>query len=451
MSIDPPDRLLLGWSVDANYRPKFFGRRNAVATDFDLFHFSPEALQAHTILFAQSGSGKSTLVSRLIEEVAKKTRARILIFDPNSDYRYINQPVDSFGSDWNSESELGNRNLEDHKEFAEAWKSIVCECSTPTVFLKRLDPALLLGAERQESNFSIRSDFQFLTAWLQLLADAVPEWKNSNHSLMSFLSSRMKQAARSDDLTVALPSTVDGRIEHSLGNKLEDLIRSFGEPNIDVLRSFILALSALRDGLVTLDPHSETAISEQAINVLDLATLDREVRYTFVCAWLDKLREEHEMAFRENRIVPTLIFIDEAHNLAPRDTQDVLYLNLIRDRIRWIAAEGRKYGLFLTLISQRPDKLDPLTVSECENRIVMRVASTQAINDTASLLGLNSEQRRRLESAASFKLGRAFALGPIAYKSNLADQMVDGIVAFYGQPRRTRSGAPNILQWWGKP
>jgi hypothetical protein len=33
-------------------------------------------------------------------------------------------------------------------------------------------------------------------------------------------------------------------------------------------------------------------------------------------------------------------------------------------------AEGRKYGRFLILVSQRPDKLGPLVLSECETKLL---------------------------------------------------------------------------------
>ena len=36
------------------------------------------------------------------------------------------------------------------------------------------------------------------------------------------------------------------------------------------------------------------------------------------------------------------------------------YEAIVREQFRTIAAEGRKYGLFLILVSQRVDKVDPL-------------------------------------------------------------------------------------------
>jgi DNA helicase HerA-like ATPase len=59
----------------------------------------------------------------------------------------------------------------------------------------------------------------------------------------------------------------------------------------------------------------------------------------------------------EDQRVPTFIVLDEAHNFIaanPRSRHE----SLVREQFCTIAAEGRKFGLFLILVSQRPDKLD---------------------------------------------------------------------------------------------
>jgi len=53
-----------------------------------------ESLKHHTLIFGQSGSGKSFLIARLIEEILLRTAARVLIVDPNGDFRKISFPSD---------------------------------------------------------------------------------------------------------------------------------------------------------------------------------------------------------------------------------------------------------------------------------------------------------------------------------------------------------------------
>jgi len=45
--------------------------------------------------------------------------------------------------------------------------------------------------------------------------------------------------------------------------------------------------------------------------------------------------------------------------------------------INRIAAEGRKFGVFLILISQRPSKIDPDSLSQCNSQIVMKLTNPQ--------------------------------------------------------------------------
>lgn len=64
--------LHLGWCLDeADGRP---------------LYLEASGLKAGTVIIAQSGSGKSFTLGRLLEEIAAKTRARIVILDPNSDF-----------------------------------------------------------------------------------------------------------------------------------------------------------------------------------------------------------------------------------------------------------------------------------------------------------------------------------------------------------------------------
>jgi CO dehydrogenase nickel-insertion accessory protein CooC1 len=48
-----------------------------------------DGLLHHTLIVGQSGGGKSFLVARIIEEILLRTMARVLIIDPNGDFRQI--------------------------------------------------------------------------------------------------------------------------------------------------------------------------------------------------------------------------------------------------------------------------------------------------------------------------------------------------------------------------
>jgi len=52
----------------------------------DPLEIDPRKFACHSAVIAQSGSGKSFMLGRLIEELLLKTKARVVILDPNSDF-----------------------------------------------------------------------------------------------------------------------------------------------------------------------------------------------------------------------------------------------------------------------------------------------------------------------------------------------------------------------------
>src|SRR5262249_10934893 len=132
---------------------------------------------------------------------------------------------------------------------------------------------------------------------------------------------------------------------------------------------------------------------------------------------------------------PTFIVVDEAHNLMPNEKTRGSGESSLREQFRRIAAEGRKYGLFLILVSQRPDKLDPLVLSECENKVIMRLGSESVLNITRGLLGLEEVPEKILNKCLEFEQGRGLLLG---------DWVDARPTYFYGAARRTVEGGRNL-------
>jgi DNA helicase HerA-like ATPase len=123
-------------------------------------------------------------------------------------------------------------------------------------------------------------------------------------------------------------------------------------------------------------------------------------------SWARALDQDYALDER----VPTFIVIDEAHNLAGANPRGSLE-QVVHEQLRTIAAEGRKYGLFLILVSQRPDKIDPLILSECDNKALMRIDSQSVLATTERLLGLEDIPRRLLDRSLEFTKGLVLLAG----------------------------------------
>ena len=65
------------------------------------------------------------------------------------------------------------------------------------------------------------------------------------------------------------------------------------------------------------------------------------------------------------------IVIDEAHNLAPTMPTSERSPEAVSQALVRIAMEGRKYGLFLIVVTQRPSRLNENLLSQCDSLCLM--------------------------------------------------------------------------------
>ena len=117
---------------------------------------------------------------------------------------------------------------------------------------------------------------------------------------------------------------------------------------------------------------------------------------------------------------PVLIVIDEAHNFCPPAPRSNVEAQLTEQLIQ-IAAEGRKFGLWLFLSTQRPTKIHPNVLSQCDNLGLMRMNSPRDLAELADVFGFVPPQL--LEQSPSFRKGEALFAG-----------------AFTDEPQRVRIG-----------
>src|SRR5687768_7476162 len=72
--------------------------------------------------------------------------------------------------------------------------------------------------------------------------------------------------------------------------------------------------------------------------------------------------------------LPVLLVLEEAHNFAPGRSDTAAEQSAV-EITRQIAQEGRKFGVGLVLISQRPGRLDETALSMCNSYIIMKMVN----------------------------------------------------------------------------
>jgi uncharacterized protein len=140
--------------------------------------------------------------------------------------------------------------------------------------------------------------------------------------------------------------------------------------------------------------------------VVDLGSLPtREEQGVVAASVLSVLWQQRE------RRAPVLVVIDEAHNVCPSDPADSLIALATEHAVR-IAAEGRKFGIYLLVSTQRPQKVHENVISQCDNLVLMRLNS---VADAAFAQAVFSFVPPGLvERATTFRLGEALVAGKIS-------------------------------------
>lgn len=119
---------------------------------------------------------------------------------------------------------------------------------------------------------------------------------------------------------------------------------------------------------------------------------------------------------KERAKIPFHIIIEEAHRYVQNDTDTEILGYNIFDRI---TKEGRKYGVILGLITQRPSELSETSISQCSNFLILRTLHPKDLAFIKNMVpSVNSsivEQLKLLQAGNCIAFGTAFKV-PISIK-----------------------------------
>lgn len=142
------------------------------------------------------------------------------------------------------------------------------------------------------------------------------------------------------------------------------------------------------------------------IIVVDFSSVPFDVRPT-VSAQIGRLAFEFNYWNPRSREFPILLMCEEAHAYIPR-AGDSQYEGTKRSMER-IAKEGRKYGVGLAVVSQRPYELSETVLAQCGNFICLRITNP---DDQEYIRGLVPDAEAGLVSIlSSLGRGEAMAMG----------------------------------------
>ncbi|MGO7212550.1 ATP-binding protein [Rhizobium ruizarguesonis] len=305
----------------------------------------PTMLSKHFAVVGSTGVGKSTAVSLLLHKaIAADPKLRVLILDP-------------------------------HNEFAAAFPEHAVTIDTDTLDL----PFWLMRLEEfAEVVFRGRPP---VPEELDMLRDILPEakraFRGSDNSLVRRTTEKSSITAdtpvpyRMADLLALIDERIgrlEGRSEKPFLRSLKmRLIAAINDPRYH----FMFSNNTISDTITeTIAQIFRIPGENRPICTFQLAGIPSEVVNSVASVLC---RMAFEVALWSDGAIHMLVVCEEAHRYIPSDPS--LGFVPTRQAIARIAKEGRKYGVSLGIITQRPGELDQTILSQCSTLFAMRLAN----------------------------------------------------------------------------
>ena len=142
------------------------------------------------------------------------------------------------------------------------------------------------------------------------------------------------------------------------------------------------------------------------VSVIDLSSVPFDVRPT-VAAQIGRLAFEFNYWNPVYREFPILLMCEEAHSYVARDSESQFEGS--RKSMERIAKEGRKYGVGLVVVSQRPHEVSETVLAQCGTFVCLRITNP---NDQSYVRSLVPESEGELINVlAGLGRGEALVLG----------------------------------------
>lgn len=269
-------------------------------------------ISRHLAILSITGAGKSNTVAVIVSELLK-FNGTSLIFDMHSEY------VDANFEKNILPTKINPLYLDDI-EFARLI-NVGEEAYVQARFLRKALREAKNAVIQNKIDYNKEKFFDFIISKLEKDAEEVKDYSNRN-SIYKVIA------------------------------KIEDFLLRFNEV-IDLTEKDTVDL--LRRGKV---------------NIIDLGSVDEETADVIVSHTLRKILEKRK-SYKISKVgleFPIFVVIEEAHILIPKDRETLSSYYVSR-----IAREGRKFGIGLCLVSQRPKNLDANALSQANNMIILKL------------------------------------------------------------------------------
>jgi len=327
--------------------------------------------QRHAFIGGSTGSGKSWTTAKVIEQMAELQTANAIVFDLHGEYEPLqNDGIKHYKVAGPGDIERG-RTLDDGAIYLPYW--LLSYEALVSLFVDRSDQnapnqAMIMAREVNQAKRNYLESGGHQDVLENFTVDSpVPFDIDELLAKLEAINTEMVPGARTEkkgDFNGKLARMI-ARLENKVSDRRLGFLFQGGESvlQFDWLEQLTTALlgSTKENGLGGIKIIN---FSEVPSDVLPLiVSLVARVAFSLQQWTPSELRH------------PVALMCDEAHLYMPQRSMADAADNVSIDIFERIAKEGRKYGVSLIVISQRPSEVNKTLLSQCSNFISMRLTN----------------------------------------------------------------------------
>lgn len=333
--------------------------------------------QRHAVIVGSTGSGKSWCVAKIIEQIAKLPMANSILFDIHGEYSGENFKADRIQHfRIANPSDLGKKgNLTNGILMLPYWLLTYEEMLA--MLLDRSDS----NAPNQAMLFS-KTVFTEKQKYLDEVKDTIFKDSITIDSPIPYkLEKVLQELKRLDEGMV--PGAAGKEKQGPFFGKLTRFIQRLEAKKDDKRIGFLfqvsddeLQLNWLNDLCSALMHGSELNGKKAGVKIIDFSEVPSDVLPLVIGLVARIIFTVQQWTTKENQH-PICLLCDEAHLYIPERTSQDAVPELSLKSFERIAKEGRKYGVSLVVISQRPAEVNRTVLSQCNNFISLRLSNAE--------------------------------------------------------------------------
>ncbi|HEY3415224.1 MAG TPA: ATP-binding protein [Armatimonadota bacterium] len=376
----------------------------------------PNGLRRHLAVIAQTGAGKSYLTGLLLENLLQ-LGGTVIVFDPNSDYVRLRYDAHRNRTPFASRVDVyrvpgvqGRRYPDEEIGGSEVY----------TIWFSRLE------ADEVCDLAGVPANAVNIRAAIKRACDGLT--KQGRDYSPDDLKRRLVKLAglpEEDESALSPVSADSGPLDededpfHSAVEEKAGVPIGRGKPRegeakatVDIQSGAEKAIKYIEQvsgysiwGMKDVDAYMDEMLRPKFLSVVDLAGMEQFIAQYAV---QKTLREVWRRATSGQLQHPVFIVIEEAHNFVPGKDR------MPGECARWInrvASEGRKFKVFLVVITQRPGKIDPDTLSQCGSQVVMKLTNPE--DQQAVRSASESLSGSLFQDLPGLNVGEAIVLGQL--------------------------------------